>query len=216
VQGNNRREEYIGDGDSPQIVSISLDRKATYQLDLKSRQYVEYRITESHGRPIPTYESGKTVDLYFETTDTGETREFFGRVAKHLVMRERRVAEPGACGMGSQTVDTDGWYIPTGDTGTRRGYLVMGMISRDGRMCHDKLVFHEHPASPGLAVVETRDGVKKEILELSSAPLDKSLFEVPSGFEKVDSLPGQQGMTWLQRLEWYLQQLERAFESWLR
>jgi hypothetical protein len=44
--------------------------------------------------------------------------------------------------------------------------------------------------------------------------LDKKLFEVPSGFGKVDSLPGQSAMSASQRLAWEWAQLERAFNSW--
>jgi len=55
--------------------------------------------------------------------------------------------------------------------------------------------------------------MSREILEMSDDPLDKSLFEVPSGFRKVDALPGQPSMTWSERLEMEWRALEQAFES---
>ncbi|MDQ2711247.1 MAG: hypothetical protein M3Y24_03245 [Acidobacteriota bacterium] len=54
----------------------------------------------------------------------------------------------------------------------------------------------------------------REVLELSNDPLDKSLFEIPSGFKKVDALPGSPAMSWSQQLAMEWAQLERAFESW--
>jgi hypothetical protein len=83
-----------------------------------------------------------------------------------------------------------------------------------GRICRDKMIFHGNPAPPGITVLERNGSFATEMLELPDAPLDKKLFEVPSGFEKVDSLPGEPTISAYQRLAWEWAQLERAFNSW--
>jgi hypothetical protein len=81
-------------------------------------------------------------------------------------------------------------------------------------MCHDKLIFHGKPSRPGITILERNGSFTTEVLELSDAPLDQKLFEVPSDFEKVDGLPGQPTMSASQRLTWEWALLERAFNSW--
>lgn len=51
------------------------------------------------------------------------------------------------------------------------------------------------------------------VLLVATSTVRKSLFEVPSGFQKVEALPGHQPPTWSQRFQMEWAQLERAFES---
>jgi hypothetical protein len=192
-----------------------------YQLDLTARKYVASQAQNLDliltlaawiARPPRFYESGKALNIYFDTVDTGERKQFFGRTAKHLVMRWRQIAEPGACGLTQEGV-RDGWYIPEPDSRPARGYI-MAMGSLGGRMCRDQLIFHGKPAPPGISVLERNGSFTTEVLEMSDAPLDKKLFEVPSGFEKVESLPGQPTLSASARLGRDWAQLEQAFRSW--
>jgi hypothetical protein len=219
VQGSYERIEYLSHSSQDPYLPVTIfntDRKLHYILDLAARKYVEVQqekpdlilsLAALIARPPRFHDSGKTVDVYFETTDTGERKEFFGRTAQHLVIRERRVAEPGACGTSSQA-EKDGWYIPENSV-RAYSYLATSMAN-----CRDKLVFHGRPAPPGITVVEKNGSFAVELLELSDAPLDKSLFEVPSGFEKVDALPGQPVMSFSQKMQWEWGQLGWAFKSW--
>jgi len=224
VEGKNERTECLNqDGSDPLVTIRNSERNVMYRLDLASRKYVESQFQNADliltlaawiTRPPRFYESGKTVNIYFETVDTGERRQFFGRTAKHLVIRSRQIADPGACGLTQESV-REGWYIPESDSRTTlAAHYIMGMASRGGRICQDKLLFHGKPAPPGITVLERNGSFTTELLELSEAPLGKKLFEVPSGFEKVDSLPGQPTMIASQRLTWEWAQLERAFNSW--
>ncbi len=228
-QGDNRRSEsevFAGDSPARQLISITLGGKVGYQLDPKAREYVEYQIpqplspkpgAQEPWNSIPTHQSGKTLDIYLEITDTGERKEFFGQTAEHLIWRERRVAEPGACGM-SSTTETDGWYIPEPEK--KRPQTMTLLFSHSGppgKRCVDKIVVHGR--SPGgLAVITNNGALKVEILELSHEPLDKSLFEVPSGYTKVQALTMLQSPppTLSQMLEWEWAQLLRELESWFR
>src|SRR5579872_1896898 len=89
-----------------------------YLLDLQAKRYVEssridpvLTLATWLRRPPRVRDSGKTVNVYLETVDTGERRQMFGYTARHLITRERQVAEQGACFGGSET-EKDGWYIP--------------------------------------------------------------------------------------------------------
>jgi hypothetical protein len=224
IQGKNIRTEHFN-GNEVQLVTIrNTERNTGYMLDLSTRKYVELSpqnldlivlLAQWIARPPRARESGKTVNIYYETTDTGERKQYFGRTAKHLLLRERHVAEPGAC---EQTYDTqkEGWYIPPTEPNTVKGpyltvsFVITGAYSR----CHDTVVVHGNPPPPGVPVWETYGNVMREILELSHSPLDKGLFEVPSGFQKVESLPAYQPVAWSRRLQMEWAQLERAFESW--
>jgi len=219
LQGKNYRTEVIDQGRSRSVSIRNLEQGIWYEIDLQSHKYSETTFKSSPilslaqwiARPPRVHESGKTVNIYYETIDTGERKEFFGQAAKHLVFRERHVAESGACDASYQT-ERDGWYIP------RDGIREVGpRLSISNLQCHDHVVTHGEHAPPGLPVVETYQAWKREVLELSTAPLDRSLFQIPKGFEKVDALPGrprpvgsEQGLAW----EWA--QLANAFESWFR
>ncbi len=154
------------------------------------------------------------MNFYVETVETGERRQFFGRTAKHPIIRSRQVADPGACGLSQESV-RDRWYIPESELRPTRGYYYLAVTApMGGRICRDKMIFHGNPAPPGITVLERNGSFATEMLELPDAPLDKKLFEVPSGFEKVDSLPGEPTISAYQRLAWEWAQLERAFNSW--
>lgn len=231
-QGDNRRfESEVSVSNSParQLISITLGGRMSYQLDPKTREYTEYQIPQTPpprpgaqepGSSITTYQSGKTLDIYVEITDTGERKEFFGQTAEHLIWRERRVAEPGACGM-SSTREIDGWYFPEPENMRPRGIvMLMSSSGHGGKMCVDKIVVHGRQPG-GLAVIKNDGVLKVEILELSHEPLDKSLFEVPSGYTKAQNLPMLQSPpppppTWSQMLEREWEQLLRELETWLR
>lgn len=224
VQGKNTRTEDLSpQRPGPSVTIQNSERNMMYALDPQSREYVEYRPPSADlilsfadwiARPPRTQESGKVVNIYYETIDTGERREFFGRTAKHLLFRERRVADPGAC-TPSYELEKDGWYLSRAELGpTKRAYFIASIGSP--AMCHDTIVVHGDPSPPGVAVLETNGSITREILELSNDPLDRSLFEVPADFRKVDSFPGYPTMTWSDRLQMDWAQLQRAFESWFQ
>lgn len=210
AQGDKQRVE-SNDGNHT-TVTIRVDANRFYTLDLVAHTYVEFGSNSPDilltlagwiaRRPAPR-ETGKTVDVYYEAIDTGERQEVFGRTARHLIFRERRVAEAGACSASSITAH-EGWYLPPVDPAPARGGHGAVLMAGDSR-CHDKLVWHGQFANPGIAVKETFGDMRREVLELSNAPLDKSLFELPAGFKNVQP-PRNLAAEW--------QQLEWAFRSW--
>lgn len=202
-RGKDTRTENIDPSGSIRNVTIfSFKRRAMYQVDEQARQYTESQgadiITTLAGwitRSPRTRESGKTVNMYYEPIDTGESRQMFGFTARHLIFHERRVAEPGACGASSE-IDRDGWYVSPGSSTTRLGYGTYLLVGN--AFCQDKVIMHGSLTNPGMALQEkttTRysnpagpahtSSESKEVLEFSTEPLDESLFEIPKGFQRV-------------------------------
>ncbi len=120
----------------------------------------------------------------------------------------------------SYTSETDGWYFPEPEETKQHfgTFLAAGRGMRGGGLCLDKIVVHGRRPG-GMAVIANDGSFKTEIVELSSEPLDKSLFEVPSGYTKVKNLPGPPPSpppTLPQQIQWELARLVRELEAWFR
>jgi hypothetical protein len=163
----------------------------------------------------PLAESGGTLQIWIDSVDTGERKTIFGRVARRIITRERRIPSLGACSRGSQS-ETDGWYldssvVPEWSQPKKNAYgvVVASVVSAEpaGNCADkmDKIEVHRTGVEPGFPVkitatvkseIADRNGAPRllastwgsEILELKQGPLDPSLFQVPSDFRKVDSL----------------------------
>jgi hypothetical protein len=160
--------------------------------------------------------SSKTTDVYLETIDTGERKEFFGQTARRLILRTRVVPQPGACEV-AQSLQREGWYIPIDRPAS---FIVQGdsSISPKGKSCVDK---HQiHGRFPYLRTMAETDefGNKREILEISHAPLDPKLFEPPPDFTLVDRFPRtrnyERHLTLDQRIAFEINSMVREITSW--
>lgn len=84
------------------------------------------------------------------TVDTGERRDFFGRVARHLITHETR-SNAGWSGSG----EIDGWYVDSEFLPReKRGTVVALLIAGDARP--RVRVNQTGPAPAGLAVKESQ------------------------------------------------------------
>ena len=186
------------------------DKIRVYDLDLDAKKYVTYqtdlRAIYPHSK-LPAKPSGKSLVINISSEDTGERKEMFGLQARHIVTREKRIADTGSCYEAHSELETDGWYVDDDifpEWQRSRGDSIVAALV-DGQQCSDKIEVHRNGPRPGypLLVKNTftnkmtqADGSPRvftsswetEVLELSQAPLDARLFEVPSGFKKVDSL----------------------------
>jgi hypothetical protein len=230
VQGHNIRWEdsaESGAAHHSRATIWNVDHRSQYSLDLTAKEYVDsqgpdFLLTLATWiRRSPQFrDSGKTVNVYLETVDTGERREMFGHTARHLITRERRVAEAGACS-GSSEIEKDGWYI-TFSQPTVSYEASFQLV--DTHLCWDRIVIHGTKVRKGFAVLETTTEKSaesspewsrtSEVIELSEKPLDKNLFKPPKNFKRVDHLPGDHPMSWRERLGFEWQQLEQAVDSW--
>ena len=217
-----------------------------YVMDLKAHEYVTYE-ADSHGAPVksqtkPVADSGGTLQILTNSVDTGERRNFFGRIAHHIITRERRIPSPGACSLGSES-QTDGWYLDAsavpewGQPKNGYGVVVASVVAAEPTTnCQDKMdkiEVHHTGVEPGFPVkvsttvesqVPGRNGKlhmlastwRSEILELKQGPLDPALFQVPANFREVASLkswiPALPSSQELTGWEWLKAKLEDFFK----
>jgi hypothetical protein len=192
------------------------DKVQVFDLDLDAREYVAYETTlpGTSLRAMPRSQqlqpSGTTVQILSDSVDTGETREMFGHMARHIVTKVREVAGPGACASNAES-ETDGWYIDYEAFPQRRRPQNNGFAHAITSACasaYDRYEFHHSGLTPGYPLATTTtsrhrqklpDGTTKEfawsstveVVEFSQAPLDPALFQVPPGFRQVRRLAGQ-------------------------
>ena len=181
--------------------------------DMKARQYMVQRL-----RTALRYEgvSGPVIVIDIETTDTGERRTMFGHTARHFVTRERHHPEVGANAKTDPWESrTEGWYIDTQSLPAEKRGGFVHVLAVGGKRPLVK-VNRTGPATTGLALwlrttsINTSNGQQDEsertfeVTELFEGQLDRALFEPPSGFQRVVSLPGNYPLPWLDqmRLRW--------------
>lgn len=217
----NEWQTHMGDRTGPPMASI-IQRGSTnrvFLLDLQAKEYVTYE-TDGQGaalgaKPRPLASSGGTLQIWIDSTDTGERLQMFGRLARHIITRERRVASPGACSRNSES-ETDGWYIDDSMMPDWRrpkkpggGVVVASVVAvSSASACldkMDKIEVHRTGVEPGFPLkittimkseVPDRDGGTRmvasnwgsEVTEFQEGPLDPALFEVPANFHRVETL----------------------------
>lgn len=242
----NEWQSRMGERFGPPMASIIQrgDRDRVFVLDLQAREYLTYE-TDNSGQSLGSRNkaaaSGGVLQIFIDYVDTGERKELFGHLARHIVTREKRVATPGACAKDSES-ETDGWYIDPGVLPKWRqpkkeafGVVVASVISAGSSdAClnkMDKIELHRNGAEPGFPVklnttlkseVPARDGVPRpmasswgsEVVELREGPIDPALFEVPPDFRQVQNLRSWSATPPKRALtnwEWFKEQLQSLF-----
>jgi len=209
-----------GDRYGPLMASITQrgNTNHVFVLDLQAHEYVSYDTDSQSGsqgvKPRPLTYSGGILQIWIDSTDTGERLLMFGHIARHIITHEKRIASPGACQRNSQS-ETDGWYIDDSvmpewhHPKKSGGAMVAVLVSTGvGDACFNKTDWqdvHRNGVEPGFPLkinttttseIRDLDGTTKlvasnwgsEVTEFREGPLDPSLFEVPGDFHKVDSL----------------------------
>jgi hypothetical protein len=138
-------------------------------------------------------------DVTIEVTDTGERKDMFGFVAKHLKYKLRSTPSADACAKMPMTIDGDGWYLelPTFacEIETDRTFDSMQETSKG---CADEIrVQAGNTMHLGFALQETKtfsaNGQSFQIIEnvisLERANLDASLFEIPADYKATKNSP---------------------------
>ncbi len=221
-----------------QAILQQCDARRTYMLDLDAHEFTATDLDE-HGRakgvqPVHVSEPKEagSLEIYLDTVDTGERKEMFGHTARHIITSERRVASPGGCAQ-SNSSETDGWYIdlevPQGCDGTqRKAGTATAILTAGPAGCLKGLQVHRTGvAESGFPVLKTvtthsayrqADGTEKEftstneseVTELSALPLDKALFEVPTGFKQVSKLNTQPPVPTTVAIQLWWERLKRS------
>jgi hypothetical protein len=183
-----------------------------YDLDLDAHEYVSYQ-TDLRGitpgaKPIAMKPTGKTYVINTDVVDTGERKEMFGHVARHLVTKEKQIGGPENCYGGNAETEIDGWYIDYDVMPVSQrpkpgisAHLVAHSAKIGSIHCSDKIETHRTGPQTGFPLKETStwpsEGLQagdtprfstREVVEFVEAPLDPALFEVPPDFKKVKEI----------------------------
>jgi hypothetical protein len=243
----NEWQTHMGERTGPPMASI-IQRGGTnrvFVLDLQAHEYVTYE-TDSQGaalgvKPRPMASSGGLLQIWIDNSDTGERLMMFGRMARHIITREKRIASPGACSRNSES-ESDGWYIddsvmPEWHRQKRPGggVVVASMVAvSSASVCLDRMdtiEVHRTGVEPGFPLkitttmkseVPALDGGTRmvasnwgsEVMEFQEGPLDPALFEVPAEFHRVDALKNWYSPVPRRQLsgwDWLREKLEEIF-----
>lgn len=187
------------------IVHYGDSANQRYMLDLDAHEYVFYETDKkgstSGSEDNPLKNSGGTLAIWIESTDTGERRQMFGHTVRHIITKEKRIPRAGACSYGSES-ETDGWYMDYSLLPEWRRPRP-GMFFVTAGNCADKVEVHRSGVEPGFPLKVTTifhgdlpgPGPKNvtntstlEVIEFKEAPLDPALFVVPPDFHRVPEL----------------------------
>ncbi len=227
----------------PRMATVyQCDMHRVLELDLDHREYTVTELDDD-GMPATgdgertasqARRTGGVVHIVVDVRETGDVREQFGHVARRYVITRRQVPEAGACALPQESV-TDGWYIdldqPQGDCRTHANEPTAQavLVAAD---CDDRFVFeHTGAPLPRFAVEQTTTvqsavpgAVRKRkssgqsstvrVTELSEAPLDTALFELPTGFKHVDKLDTMPSPPLMYRARVAWEGVKRTVKGW--
>jgi hypothetical protein len=200
----------------PRLASITrCDLGQTFDLNLEDREYVVFPYpsqpltkieiaTRDLSVPRKIDSAAPTVRIETTTVDTGERKELFGHLARHVITTWKQTLLAGSQAEPQETV-TDGWYIDLDTSITcdlkwgSRAHL------RPGPALEKYEFVDKGNAETGFAVerkirsrvtLPTSDGTKTEIAytselkitEFTVGRLDPALFEIPPNFRRVDDI----------------------------
>jgi hypothetical protein len=224
----------------PRLASITrCDLGQTFDLNLEDREYAvspypPQRLakiaiaTRDLSPPQKIDSAAPTVRVETTTVDTGERKELFGHLARHVITTWKQTPLAGSHAEPQEMV-TDGWYINLDTSITCDVKWPWGKGShahlRRGPALEKYEFVDKGNAETGLAMerkitsrstLTTSDGTKTEtaftsemkITEFAEGRLDPALFEIPPSFQKVDDISRNPPLTLADR--WFYTQ------AWLR
>src|SRR5215207_9554414 len=140
---------------------------------------------------------GGLVTSVITTKDTGERKQMFGYTARHLIISIETKSSPDSCNPVDSKMETDGWYIDAAfqlecdaeratryynpqQTGGCRDRYEMKQIgtAKRGFPLWEKMTMFDKDGRESFSMVN-------EVVELSQATLDASLFEAPADYREV-------------------------------
>jgi hypothetical protein len=190
------------------------ERVQVYDLDLDAHEYVSYQTNLLGATPgaksIALKPSGKIYVINTDVVDTGERKEMFGHIARHLITKEKRIGGPENCYGGNTETEIDGWYIDYDVMPVslrpqpgQSAHLVFHSGGMGSPHCSDKIETHRTGPPLGFPLKETTTWLGEnsqqgnnpkaysstmEVVEFSEAPLKPALFKVPADFKKVKEI----------------------------
>jgi hypothetical protein len=205
IKGKRQRTESMG-GQSVTIQQCDLRRDIQIMSQMRAYTVRPYDDAPAQAATAPAAGTRRTtertqgglVTSTVTTRDTGERKQMFGYTARHLVITMEMKSSPDACNPLDSKMETDGWYIDA-------AFQLECDLDRAARYynpqpsaggCRDRYETKQvGTAKRGFPVWEKmtmfdKDGRESfstinEVVELSQATLDASLFEAPADYKEV-------------------------------
>jgi hypothetical protein len=205
IKGKRQRTEQMG-GQSVTIQQCDLRRDLQIMPAMKAYTVNPYD-TGSAAATTGAPASGTTtkvertqgglVTSTVTTKDTGERKQMFGYTARHLIITIETKSSPDSCNPVDTKMETDGWYIDAtfqlacdaeraaryyspqqaGGCRDRFEMKTVGTAKR-GFPLYEKMTMFDREGRESFSMVN-------EVVELSQATLDASLFEPPADYREV-------------------------------
>lgn len=204
IKGKRQRyEQKMGEIESVSITQCDLKRSIQLVPQAKTYMVQNWEVAESKtptttvtNTKVPSQKGG-VVTMTNTIKDTGERKQMFGYTARHLIITMEMESSPDACSKTKMKMQTDGWYIDFGadmdcDYNGNGGYGG----GQGGGGCQDRYVTKNLGSGKrGFALYEKTTMFDEsgketytmltEVVELSKATLDASLFDVPADYKEV-------------------------------
>jgi len=196
--------------DLDQMFVLNLDAREYMSMPIpRPREQLEALAAQ---QPKPIVPPQPTLLIETTTEDTGERKQMFGYMARHVITTVKQIPLVESSQIPQETV-TDGWYIDLDtsvscakESSAYSGLLVSG-ARKSGEPPQIPVLSFKNigKAETGFALITKQvhrlisssgaSTQKKEeptnemqVTELSTRPLDDSLFEVPKNFSKVEQI----------------------------
>lgn len=202
IKGRRQRTETM----SRMMVSITqCDLRRAIQMNPSTKTFVvnEFGEIETTGaNPVnaktnaPVTKGGRVLTT-ITIKDTGERKQMFGFTARHLIITMSTESSPESCSKTKSKMETDGWYIdfepgfdceqnynarantPKSSGGCQDKYEMKTIgTGKRGYPLYEKMTFFDESGKETMSMVN-------EVVELSKATLDPTLFEVPTDYQQV-------------------------------
>ncbi|HKP46927.1 MAG TPA: hypothetical protein VJT50_10025, partial [Pyrinomonadaceae bacterium] len=219
IKGTRERSEMKMAGMDTTYIT-QCDLKRSIQLSDKTRKYMitpmdsgeTSAATPAANGGVVVSTPGGVINYVISSVDTGERKDMFGFKARHVKTATSIESSPDACSPAKMRTETDGWYI---DLSTALncdfGRPAMAGAGPPRGGCRDRVHFrHEGTGRTGYPLSETTtmfnaDGSAmftstKEVIELSQAPLDAALFDVPAGYSETTNAQELYGMPSMEQM----------------
>lgn len=139
---------------------------------------------------------GGVLTITRNSSDTGERQEMFGFKARHIKTTMTMESSPDACNQSHMKMEIDGWYadLSAGFTCGDESYKAMA-CSGGKRGCMDRIVMKgSGGVAMGYPLKQTMTTISEqgtftmttEVIELTNASLEETLFEPPAGCQVMD------------------------------
>ena len=203
IKGKRQRSESMN---GMMINLTQCDLRRGVQLNSQTRTYMINPFNDGSAASTNTTASlekngvvvaGGKVTTTVTIKDTGERKQMFGFTARHLIITMETTSSPDACNKTNTKMQTDGWYIdaefvldcdwgiqggrnPSKAAGGCQDKYEMKTVgtAKRGYPVYEKMTMFDEAGKETYSMVT-------EVVELSRATLEASLFEVPADYREV-------------------------------